>query len=98
MPFALLVVVYGKVGVIYSEVMGIDDDAYGQPRWLSLLKGVCVCVCVCLALVVRLAGCARLPTVGLWLVVIMLTFLFSMTLLVFLINKNGKFTVLFQKK
>jgi hypothetical protein len=47
MPFALLVVVYGKVGVIYSEVMGIDDDAYGQPRWLSLLKGVCVCVCVC---------------------------------------------------
>jgi hypothetical protein len=43
MPFALLVVVYGKVGVIYSEVMGIDDDAYGQPRWLSLLKGVCVC-------------------------------------------------------
>jgi hypothetical protein len=84
MPFALLVVVYGKVGVIYSEVMGIDDDAYGQPRWLSL--------------VVRLAGCARLPTVGLWLVVIMLTFLFSMTLLVFLINRNGKFTVLFQKK
>jgi hypothetical protein len=41
MPFALLVVVYGKVGVIYSEVMGIDDDAYGQPCFGSSVGWMC---------------------------------------------------------